>query len=117
MSWFINYIVYHIHIFVGEFGSERLVQKVVDTILRQTAKKIPFDPKNIPKSSESELQESKSDSPKKINQNESSPKSSNESSPRNKTKPASTVDENFWKSDTASKIILTGFKVNTLIKK
>ena len=57
--------------FAGEFGSERLVQKVVDTILRNTASK-----------------------------------DGGESS---KGAEGSTKAE--WKDNTASKIILTGFKV------
>ena len=58
--------------FTGEFGSERLVQKVVDTILRNTAAK--------------DLGESSKGA-----------------------EGGSTQAE--WKDDTASKIILTGFKV------
>ena len=64
--------------FTGEFGSERLVQKVVDTILRNTAAK--------------DLGESSKGA-----------------------EGGSTQAE--WKDDTASKIILTGFKVIRFRKK
>ncbi len=82
----------HCFLFVtaGEFGSERLVQKVVDTILRTTAvKDRGADP------------------------GETSAGAMASGGPETSGAHAQREDA-AWKDDTASKIILTGYKVRSL---
>ncbi|XP_033752592.1 deubiquitinating protein VCIP135-like [Pecten maximus] len=67
--------------FPGEFGSERLVQQVVDTILRNTANRDVGQKEEAEGSQDVDM-----------------------------------ADDPLWSSDTASKIILTGYKQQTLHK-
>ena len=73
----------------GEFGSERLVQRVVDTILRQTT----------PPKTEEEEEEEEGEAARAEAARAEAADSSHAST------------DASWRSDLASKIILTGHKV------
>ena len=93
------YIILHHDIslyFPGEFGSERLVQKVVDKIFRLTETKTEYVPEAATSSVASTGRVEKS----------------TQKTTQKATQKADNDKEDFWKSDEASKIILTGFKVS-----